>query len=74
MGEEIILYTSDTCRRCDIIKMFLKEYDVPYIEVTDKQIMIDKEFESVPVLEYKGEIIKYEYILQWLKNNGYDME
>lgn len=71
MGKKIILYTSDTCKRCDIIKMFLKEYNISYTEITDKQIMIDKEIEAVPVLECEGKFIRYECILEWLDNNGY---
>lgn len=73
MANEIILYTSDGCKRCDIIKMFLHSCNVPYREVTDKQIMLEKEFESVPMLECGDQVVQYESILQWLENNGYNV-
>jgi hypothetical protein len=50
----------------------LDVHNVPYKEITDKQIMIEKDFENAPVLEVDNKVIEeYNMILLWLRENGY---
>ena len=71
MGQ-IILYTSSECDRCKTVKGMLDRHLVHYIEITDKQIMLEKDFEGVPVIEVDGKIIdNYISVLAWLEKNGY---
>ena len=71
MGK-VILYTSDTCDRCKIIKQMLNVHSVSYVEITDKDYMIDLGIESVPAIEVDNKIIsEYPSVLSWLENNGY---
>lgn len=70
MESRIILYSTD-CTRCKIIKHILDAHDVPYTEITDKQVMINKDFDSVPVMEVDGKIMDYSGILTWLQDNNY---
>ena len=68
----IIIYTSDTCIRCKLVKGLLDSHGVKYTEATDKQIAIDKGLIEVPALEVDGKIIEgYGLVLTWLDENGY---
>lgn len=74
MGEEqhIILYTSDTCARCRTVKKMLDMHSVQYDEITDRDIILSMDFESVPVIQIGDKIIdNYVGVLSWLKQNGY---
>lgn len=71
MESKIVLYASEECGRCPIVKMFLDYHQVPYEEVNDNQTLIDKGFEEFPVMEVDGEFLNYRDILYWLDKNGY---
>ena len=74
MGEQhIILYSSSECTRCQLVKQMLNHHKVKYKEILDdKQLMISKGFEGVPVIEVDGKIIdEYVSVLDWLRQNGY---
>lgn len=71
MGK-VILYTSDTCSRCHVVKHMLDEHSVDYTEVTDRDYILSLGVEGVPALEVDGEIIsEYPRVLSWLKKNRY---
>jgi glutaredoxin len=70
--EQIILYTSDTCDRCKIVKHMLNTHSVNYIEVTDRDYILGLGIEGVPAIEVGDKIIsEYPSVLSWLENNGY---
>lgn len=70
--EEIILYTSDTCDRCKIIKQMLNVHSVNYTEVNDKECILSLGLTEVPAIEVGDKIIsEYPSVLSWLKKNGY---
>lgn len=70
--EELILYTSDTCDRCKIVKQMLDVHSVGYVEVTDRDYILDLGIESVPAVEIDNKIIsEYQGVLSWLEKNGY---
>lgn len=70
-GKNVILYSTG-CTRCGLVKKMLDVHNVQYTEITDKQIMIEKDFENAPVLEVDGKTIEeYNLILLWLRENGY---
>lgn len=71
MGESIILYSSNECTRCKLVKQMLDIHNVQYTEINDKRIMIDKEIENVPALEINEKIIEYQEVLTWLQQNNY---
>lgn len=71
MGQ-ITLYTSNECKRCKTIKEMLDRHSVNYTEITDKKMMLEKDFEGVPVIEVDGKVIdNYVSVLAWLEKNGY---
>lgn len=72
MDERNVILYSTGCVRCNLVKKMLDVHNVPYKEITDKQIMIEKDFENAPVLEVDNKIIEeYNMILLWLRENGY---
>lgn len=72
MMEDIILYSSSTCSRCDSIKRMLDVHKVQYKEIKDnKQLMIDKEIEEYPAIEVDGKILTFGPILTWLEEHGW---
>lgn len=69
---KIILYTSDTCYRCKIVKELFAIHSVEYEEITDKDLILSMGVESVPVIEVDGQIIdNWVSVLNWLEKNGY---
>ena len=70
--KQIILYTSDTCHRCKIVKELFDIHSVEYTEITDREIILSMDVESVPVLEIDGQIIdNWIGVLSWLRKHGY---
>ena len=70
--KQIILYTSDTCDRCKIVKQMLNIHSVTYTEITDKDYILGLGVESVPSIEVDNKIIsEYSNVLSWLEQNGY---
>jgi len=63
---KIILY-SNHCPKCKILKMKLDEKKVVYEECNDMDIMMEKNFMSVPVLEVDGEIMNFNEAIKWVK-------
>lgn len=68
----IIVYTTDTCQRCALVKQMLDVHSVDYTEVTDKDYALSRGLEEVPAIETDGKIIsEYTSVLSWLEKNGY---
>ena len=70
MGRQIILYSTG-CTRCKLVKQMLDVHHVEYTEITDRQIIEEKDFDSVPVLEADGKCMEYSELLTWLEQNNY---
>lgn len=71
MGK-VILYTSDTCYRCHIVKDLFRIHSVEYEEISDRDLILSMDVEGVPVIEVDGQIIdKWTSVLAWLQQNGY---
>jgi glutaredoxin len=72
MDRKIILYTSDTCHRCKIVKDFFNIHSVEYEEVKDRERILSMDVQGVPVLEVDGKIIDdWVSVLGWIQQNGY---
>ena len=69
---DLILYTSPGCVRCKLVKQMLDKHNVSYIEISDKQVAIDKGLEQAPALEVDGKLIdQYNLVLDWLREHNY---
>jgi glutaredoxin len=67
---KVILYTLPTCPHCSEIKRILNNKNIAYDEVTDINVMKEKKFLEVPMLEIGENIMSYAEILNWDGNNS----
>ena len=72
MGK-VILYSTETCHRCKAVKQILNVNNVEYEEVLDINIMKDKNFQEVPMMEIDDITLDYMDIMMWLKENNYSL-
>lgn len=45
-----VLYTLPTCGRCKVIKEKLKKAEIPFLEISDYELLVYDGITSVPVL------------------------
>ena len=62
-----VTFYSNDCPRCKILQQKLDEKGVMYEKVSDVEIMKQKGFMSVPMLEVDGNIMNYLEAINWVK-------
>jgi len=62
-----VTFYSNNCPRCNILQQKLDEKGVMYEKVSDVEIMKQKGFMSVPMLEVDGNIMNYLEAINWVK-------
>ena len=62
---EVTLYTIG-CQNCIQLEKMLNEHNIKFSTVTDKQAMINKGFEEVPMLDVDGNIMNYYDARKWV--------
>lgn len=62
-----LIYTIG-CPKCKALERLFKSKGIEYDVCTDVQIMVDKGFEYLPQMEYKGEIYDVEAAEEWAEN------
>lgn len=55
---KIVLYSTG-CPRCNVLETKLKNKGIDFEEINDTKLMIDKGFDSVPVLEVDGNYMDF---------------
>ena len=63
---KVILYTNG-CPQCKILKIKLDEKNIEYEVFDDVELMLEKGFRSMPMLEKDGEIMIFPKALEWVK-------
>ena len=53
----IILYKSNVCGQCKVIKTKMEKKGIPFTEETDINVMISRGVKGIPTLEIDGERI-----------------
>ena len=53
------IYTSEGCPRCTVLKMKLDKAGIKYDVCQDMDIMKEKGIKSIPVIEFKGEMLSF---------------
>lgn len=61
----IVLYSTH-CPKCKILESRLKENNIEYEEVNDVNLMVDKGFTAVPMLEVDGVIYNFKEAVKWI--------
>ncbi len=62
---EVTLYTIG-CQNCIQLEKMLNEHNIKFSTVTDKQAMINKGFEEVPMLDVDGNTMNYYDARKWV--------
>ena len=64
----IVLY-STKCPKCIILEKKLKAKNINYEEVNDIEVMKEKGFLTVPILEVDGVSMDFKKASEWVNNN-----
>lgn len=64
---EVKLYTTH-CPKCNVLENKLKSKNINYIEITDTNIIIEKGYMSVPVLEVDDKVMNFTDANTWINN------
>jgi glutaredoxin len=66
---EVILYTT-FCPKCRVIEAKLKQKGIEYKEITDVDIMTEKGFMSVPMLEVDNFVMNFTEANTWINERN----
>ena len=64
----VVLYSTH-CPRCCVLEKKLQQKNISYKEVNDVEIMKEKGYLSVPVLEVDGTSMDFKTASNWINNN-----
>lgn len=64
----VTLYSTH-CPKCNVLEKKLKQKNISYEEVNDIEIMKEKGYLSVPVLEIDGVSMDFKTASDWINNN-----
>lgn len=62
---QVVLYTT-YCPKCKVLEKKLLQKNIVYEEVTNVDVMTEKGFMSVPVLEVDGEVMDFKAASDWI--------
>lgn len=65
----ITLYTID-CGKCKILEKKLSNAGITYSVCKDREIMADKGFDFMPVLEVDGEYMNFAEAVKWVNERS----
>ena len=63
----IILYSTH-CPKCNILEKKLKEKNITYTEINDVNVMTEKGFTTVPMLEVDGTVMDYKTAFNYVES------
>jgi glutaredoxin len=64
---DVILF-STKCPRCIILEKKLKEKNITYTEINDVNVMTEKGFTTVPMLEVDGTVMDYKTAFNYVES------
>lgn len=62
----VTLYTID-CPKCKVLKTKLEASKIPFSVITDREIIIAKGFDIMPILEVNNKVYNFPEAIQWIK-------
>lgn len=65
----IVLY-SNNCPRCKVLTQKLDSANINYEKITDVELMTQKGFTTVPVLEVDDVIYNFKEAVEWIKEHN----
>lgn len=64
----VIIYTTETCPKCKILKKKLSEKGIEYNEVNDIEILKSLDIYEVPILEIDGKYLDFSEANNWVNS------
>lgn len=64
----VILYSTH-CPKCNVLEKKLKQKNISYEEVNDIEIMKEKGYLTVPIIEVDGISMDFKTASDWINNN-----
>lgn len=61
----VILFSTH-CPKCNVLESKLKQKSIDYEEVNDVDVMIQKGFATVPMLEVDGVVYDFKKAVEWI--------
>jgi glutaredoxin len=65
IGLKVILFSTH-CPKCNVLESKLKQKNIDYEEVNDVEVMVRKEFTTVPMLEVDGVVYDFKQAVEWI--------
>lgn len=62
----VVLYSTH-CPRCNVLEKKLKSKNIGYTEINDVEVMQQKGFKEVPMLEVDGNIMNFKNAINWME-------
>lgn len=62
----VVLY-SNNCPRCKVLKTKLEQNNIGFEENNDVELMAQKGFMTVPILEVDGVVYGFKEAVEWIK-------
>lgn len=63
-----VVFYSTHCPKCLVLEKKLKQNNIEYEEINDIDIMSEKGYMSVPVLEVDGKAMDFKTANDWINN------
>lgn len=64
----ITIYTTETCPKCKILKKKLTDKNIDFIEIHDKDKLLDLNITEVPVLKINDTLYGFTSANTWINN------
>lgn len=61
----IVMYSTH-CPKCNVLEQKLNSKNISYGVIDDINIMIDKGFDFLPILEVDGKIMEFNEAVKWI--------
>ncbi len=65
---QIVLYSTH-CPKCNVLEKKLKQKNISYKEINDIEIMKEKGYLTVPVLDVDGTSMDFKTASDWINKN-----
>ena len=63
---KVTLYGVDGCHRCQFISEMLKKRGIEYTKISDVDVIVAKDLDSIPAMEVDGQIFYETAAIAWL--------
>ena len=62
----VIIYTTDTCPRCKILKKKLESKEIPFAEIQDINELLKLNIDEVPIMKVDEKLYTFGDAVDWV--------